>query len=473
MQLKHFFCDMAKAALTVTALCFTGFTVADDYDYQSSQQNPQYQPTQQYQPNCGPACHPSYCVNCNTQSCCEPPVCGWAYNPPGYCNCFDPTCCNSTNKYALILDFLWWKASVAGVALGTEEQLGKLPTSSGSVKPSMNNSSNLFNESHVKRPDFKFEPGFRLALADHSICDCWDASLAWTHFHSTAHAHGASNLSNNGPVTVFLSYWERLPATLVPTESKSRYSLNLDLLDLEFGRKYFVSSCFLVRPFFGLRGARINQDYKVFSESLSFSNNSTNRAAFTSTQNNFGPNFTSVAKSRNNFLAIGPRVGLDAEVKLGCGLSIVGQAAGSMVYGRFDRHSKEDLNIAASNTSSSSNQPAFEDEFFEEEFIEDALITSSGNTEFFYNSKPPKDCSTRAFTDFSIGLKWERCMEWCNVWHPIGVEFTWEHHGFFNVGNFDFDASSQIINGVLSPGIPKKSGDIFTQGLTVSLSLGF
>jgi hypothetical protein len=214
----------------------------------------------------------------------------------------------------------------------------------------------------------------------------------------------------------------------------------MDLLDLEIGHKYFVSSCFVLRPHLGLRGARIDQGYRT--ESFA------NRIAFNDV-------FTSSSRSTCDFLGIGPRLGVDAEWRVGCGLSIFGQAAASIVFGKNQRHARE-------------------------EFINSLLDTAFTFASAEYRSNGSSDRVSRAITDLSIGLKWEHCFELCCRQHPFSLAFSWEHHGFYNFNNFDFRPSVSPIDftdvGVafLTPNIgSRKHGDLFTQGLTVSAEFGF
>lgn len=435
--------------LSLGALTVSTVASADDSNYDHN-----------YNQSYAPVYMPSYaCTNCCGTPCCEPPVCGWAYNPPAYCKCDDPHCCNPCNKYGVYFDFLWWKANVQGIALGDEEMIGFVSTGN---KGGGNN--DIINKSKIKKPQFKFDPGFRLGIADYSICDCWDAKLEWTHYHTTAHAHGNTifDMNKNQPITVFLSYWERL-SVLVPTEAKSRYALTTDLLDLEFGRKYYVSSCFIVRPNIGLRGARINQSYKVASQALTFSGSDQSTP--------FGIDYVSATKSKNDYLAIGPRVGLDVKIDLGCGLSIVGKGAGSIVYGRFNRHSKESIN-GDINFNGFGGLTGAVEEAAPTSIITTSTSKNNNPTTISYETQSGKECASRTFTDLSIGLRWERCFDWCNRIHPIGLEFTWEHHGFYNMSNFDYE-QIPIFVAVIAPTSYKKTGDVYTQGMTFSATVGF
>jgi hypothetical protein len=311
--------------------------------------------------------------------------------------------------------------------LGTEEFVETFSTGSPSRET-------VFNKSHEKRPNFKYDPGFRIGFANYCACDCWDFAVNWTHFHTKAHVRGATDLNDEDEGTRFFSCWERIE-NVNPQFAEGRYTLNLDLVDIEFGRKFYVSNCFVLRPDFGLRIARINQNYRVFSTS----NLDSKSDPFT--------DFTSTVKARSNFIAVGPRVGLDVELHLGCGLTLFGCGAGSIVFGKFDNHARERLTDFGSEPNS---------------------IES-----FEYEQKSSAHRCSRAITDLAFGVKWDHCYEWCGRCHPVTLAFAWEHHAFFDMNNFNFKPNTFEDVDEFENHCSRKQGDLFTQGLTVSLCFGF
>lgn len=428
MNLRRFLGSFAKVTLAIGALSVSAFAGADDYHY-NDHYNDHYN-------GCGPCPQP-----CQS-SCCgmpiiEAPCLGWAYNPPAYARCAncDTNCCNNSfwDSLSARVDFLWWRANEEGIQLGTEEAFEVFSNDPTPLRTT------VINKSHVKHPNFKYDPGFRLGLINACACDCYDIAFNWTHFHTKAKAHGETDPDNTTTSGVlFFSDWERLIGPN-PFAARARYTLNLDLLDLELGRKFYVSNCFVLRPSIGLRGVRIDQNYRV--ESVS------NLA--TATDPFF--DFTSEVKSRSDFLAIGPRVGVDVEVHLGCGLAIFGQAAGSIVFGKFDNHSKELFRDFATNPSTTT-----------------AIVS-----EFEYEAKNSAHRTSRTITDLAIGIRWDHCFEWCNRYHPVGIAFAWEHHAFYDMNNFNFaERGYDVVTGP-NGAVGRKHGDLFTQGLTVSATFGF
>lgn len=423
MQLKHFLGNLVKASLALGALAVPAFAGADYYDHGNSGQ--QYIHHNDCSP-CG--------SNCYTDSCCGHPInpapeCGWAYNPPAYarCGCDTNNCCSSfLDSFAFRADFLWWRACVEGIELGTEEFFESY---TNSVTPPR---VTVFNKAREKRHNFKYDPGFRIGLANTCACDCWDFAVNWTHFRTKAKANGFSNFENN---TTFISEWERVLGA-IPQFVTGHYKLNIDLVDIEFGRKFYVSNCFVLRPEFGLRVARVNQSQRVFSESQN------------QPETPILSNFRSQVKARSDFLAVGPRVGIDIELDIGCGLTLFGQGAGSILFGKFDNHARENL-------------------------VDFTTTSETAISDFNYEAKDSSHRCSRAITDIAFGVKWQRCIEWCNRSHPVSLAFAWEHHAFYNFNEFNFVPGGFAFEGGDGITGARKHGDLFTQGLTVSLAFGF
>lgn len=421
MQVRRFLGKIAGTYLAISALSVSAYAVADvNYSGHDQVGGWGHSPVFGESPwmgassaCCPPACQPACCPQ---QECCNPPpACGIAYNPPGYFNCNN--CCGSNGGFFDSLrfraDFLWWRASEDCLTLGREESTSVFPGGTQVIR------------SREKSPDFKYDPGFRIGLATICPCDCWDLAVNWTHFHSKSNVNGAFSGDNFADQeTIFVSTWQRENA--LPDFAHGKWTLDLDYVDLEFGRKYYVSSCFILRPHFGLRGARVDQGFRVHAEA--------NRA---NPYENFGTSFfVSDAKAKNNFLGIGPRVGVDLELALPCvcNVKLFGQAAGSLLFGRFERHAKE---------------------WFHDFSVDSVYDNCCAGVEF--DGRGTKLRTSRAVTDLAIGLKWEHCCNWCNRSHPITVAAAWEHHAFFGFNKF----------------LGNCGGDLTTQGLTITTEIGF
>jgi hypothetical protein len=412
MQIRRFLGNIARAYLAIGSLSMAAAAGADEFYH-----DPMMAAPGGYMDGC---CE-SHCCGCN-----EPPVCAWGYNPPAYLNCGRSGCEGFLDTLRFRADFLWWRANEECLALGAEKQVDIF---------TIDDETEFYQEANVKNHKTRYDAGFRIGLA--TICEnCWDIALNWTHYHTTAHARGFSTFNEFPEYSVlFDNYWEAVDFA-VADEARSRWTLDLDLIDLEFGHKYYVDHCFVLRPHAGLRGGRVDQGLKVFS----FANRISGPYSTQQWESN--------VHAHNDYRFIGPRVGLDLDFKVGCGVSIYGQAAGSLVFGRFNRPTHENF----------------------EDFNNDV------NATLRFKDSPSR--TSRAITDLAIGLKWDHCVEWCTRCHPVSIAITWEHHAFFDFNNFNSKARSvdSDFDGVkpsFAGGNNCSTGDLFTQGLTVSFEIGF
>ena len=86
--------------------------------------------------------------------------------------------------------------------------------------------------------------------------------------------------------------------------------------------------------------------------------------------------------------------------------------------------------------------------------------------------------STVTMTDISIGLKWEHCFECCGVYHPFALAFAWEQNAFYDLNDFGFIAGATPAGTALTGAFgtnntSSKAGNLVTQGLTITATIGF
>lgn len=346
------------------------------------------------------------------------------------------------------IDFLWWRAEEEDLSIGKEVTIERT-----GLNRSTKNYNLLAKKSTDKNLNFDYDPGFRIGLYYTVPGNCWDMSINWTHFQNSAKAHGKSNLVSSGSsenkYRAFVPYWESLTQNF-PLHSEAKWLLDMDWLDLEVGHQYDIASHFSCRPFFGLRLANIDQKYHVSSNNH-----------ITGNFNGNSYDYISKSKAKCDFLGVGPRLGVDAQLEIGCGLSFFGQGAVSILFGQFDRHAHE----------------LFEnDDFYYYQFN---TYTDEVHSKWGWSS--------RVSTDLAIGLAWDHCFEVCQHEYPITLAVSWEHHVFYNFNNFNFESNSFMADGftnTASHGLDfgpyanlyptnKRHGDLYTQGLTFTAGVGF
>jgi hypothetical protein len=387
--------------------------------------------------------------------CCPPDNCTVEYVPyQSSVDCKDgnglQNCCknvrNFMDEWGIRLDSLWWQANADGIALGKEVLV---------ERTGFNGDTGLFanviRESRLKKPRLNYDAGIRFAISHQLPCCDYDLMFEWTHFYTTGHTTGKSIIDpavQPNQYVAFIPYWETL-AQNYPDGAKGRWKFDLNLYDLVVGKHFDITSCFSLRPYLGLRCAWIDQKYKVRSFV------SGRNEAFNFDGASYA--YTSVMHAKNDFIGAGPRLGCTANVDLYWGFSLIGNAAGSLVYGKFDRSSHEHFTNA--------------DHFF---------YKFNEFTNFDHDDR--NDGCSRAITDLSIGLKWDHTCAFRSWRFPITIALSWEHHAFYDFNNFNQDANSFLSNdettfnfgpdaNLLPPS--KKFGDIFTQGFTLSTHIGF
>lgn len=207
--------------------------------------------------------------------------------------CCQPDCCcgcNSTGGGFLIsADLLYWRPFESGLDRCVPEEVSNTIRPDGRVISTFNGKS--------RDPHFKWSPGFRICAGYGFDCSHWDIGACWTHFHSHA------NSSNHG--------------------NKVQWNINLDVIDILAGYKADLGPCFSLRPFFGIRGARIDQKLHL-CQYPSSSRSSRNELDIIGNHN------------KQDFSGIGPIIGLGGDWNIGCGFSLYASGAISWLYGRYD-----------------------------------------------------------------------------------------------------------------------------------------
>lgn len=244
---------------------------------------------------CPPPC--TLCCICTPKPSCEPP-CECAYNAPFRVGtCWD---------FFASTSFLFWEAMEGGLDLGDNT----------STNP--NNVGTNFNLISVQRIEmnYEFNPGFRVGLGSNFDWDQWEVYAEYTWFHHT------TNTSNSGDFVTDRLTWT--PPYLngesienrIGTSMSASWRVDLDIVDLELSRSFYVGRLLTFRPFFGGRGAWISQGYNL-----------TLSGALDSP-------ITTDCKSAN--WGVGIRAGLDTRWSFCYGFYLFGDVASSLLYTQFD-----------------------------------------------------------------------------------------------------------------------------------------
>jgi len=291
---------------------------------------------------------------------------GYTYADPAFlCDGEQTSCCVCQPKCGqgfITAEFLYWRPHLDGLDLCIPGNASDTVLPDGRII-------SIFRGKE-RDPKFEWNPGFRIGAGYSYGCNQWDIGAFWTHFNSKAHGSQFNN--------------------------KSRWNIDLDVLDFVTGYQCCLNACWTLRPYVGIRGARIDQ--KLHQGGL--------------------PNFTVFSilddnligiNNKQKFEGIGPLFGLEADVSIGRGFSLYINGAVSWLYGRNRIQ----------------------------------LIDSLATTDVIdYCHTDKKTNSILTATDASLGVRWATCF--CSDKH-FYLQLGFEHHNYYSYdrigdhGDLSFD----------------------------------
>lgn len=299
---------------------------------------------------------------------------------------------------------------------------------------------------------FSWEPSFRIGIgADLACCACWDISLYWTHFCGRGHRNICLGCVEDTLTPAWGASFDlsNLANTVAAGETSGHWCLDLDLVDIDIGRDFCLSECFSIRPFVGVRIARIDQKFRT---TTFFEVVAQQRAQAAD------PEARDIVRLKSLFEGAGIHLGLSGEWALGCGLSIYGEGAGSLLYGRYRIHANE---AAIFGTTTGGLGTA-----------------GNANNNFLFETSD-RFCKCQGIADAAIGLRWRHCV--CN--RLLTLQLGWEQHLFLNQNRFDdLVLNSNFVNNnangdvIVNPGnhgFQQTRGDLCIHGVVFGAKLEF
>ncbi|MBX3719173.1 MAG: hypothetical protein KF898_05955 [Parachlamydiales bacterium] len=167
-----------------------------------------------------------------------------------------------------------------------------------------------------KHLEFDWDPGFRTGLGFVFDHDRWDAYFNFTWF-QTSHRASAEERSDRRLFSLLAPYPSGLQS------AKLSWKVHFYTLDFELGRHFFVSRFLSLRPFFGLKGAWIDQH------------------RHTRYTDRIDSDIFIKTRGRCEFRGIGPWAGINGDWHFCRNFSFFGRVAGSIMWGDFDVHEKQ------------------------------------------------------------------------------------------------------------------------------------
>ncbi len=356
---------------------------------------------------------------CPPKPCCEPVCC-----PPIPDDCCKRNVCPPTGvitprvdlvkgagmEWFVTADYTYWTAreeSLEFATVITEQGPTPAPTQAG-------------GQGKVYRPDNKWVSGFKVGLGTDFCHDGWDVYAEYTWFRSTSSSNpsGFQTVSTALPALVD-PYWN-INALLFEgsdfgfSSASAKWRVDMNVVDLELGRNFYVSPRLMLRPFYGLKGAWNKQHMNVAYNGVD--------------RESIDPVELSTKNQIKNW-GIGVRAGMDASWHFTRAFSIIGDLAFTGLWEQFKVTRFDVTDRAGAQTS---------------------LIDLKENQ---YVVKP--------VVEWMLGLKWETGIS-CDTYH-LSIAAAWEEQVWFGQSKF-----------LRIPGCaPTNGNDLTFQGLTVDVRFDF
>lgn len=380
-----------------------------------------------------PECQP-YCPPCQPQVC-RPGKCGVlqdppvpenpAYNAPAEVN----VGLKGEIDFAVAASFVYWQPTLDHFAYAfvDQNQIQQAPVPGIKGK--------------YLEMDFEFKPGFQVGLGMNLPVDDWDFYAEYTRVHGNHRASSSHSGVTNGSQASILPtmgnvYLLSNNVGGVYQTANASYTNNLDFIDAEMGRSYYVGQKLTFRSAYGLRAAWILQNVHVHYSYPSY-------LGGVQDQNGTFGTLQSVLDfyDRIHSWGIGPRGGLNMNWLLGRSFRFVGSGYLDVLYTRYRLKDKTSLMPTVATAGSPTlGQPA-------------KVITRD------------RVAAIRTHLDLEIGLGWGRFIDQKN-WH-IDLLATYGFQVFFSQNMF-----RQYFDDV-TPMVSTYSGDLNVQGLTLTAKLDF
>lgn len=216
-----------------------------------------------------------------------------------------PARINPVGKWDIDLSasFIYWQAREHGLEMGV----------SITADPST-------DYGHIINMNFDYHPGFKVGLGTN-----FPSHDNWTIFGEYTRLYLSDKVSSDAPSggSITPTWWYQSGVTRSASRGASHWKLDLNILDIEIARPYYVGTKLTFSPLFGGRATFINQklnsNYYITSESA-----------------------TVYSRNKSKAWSLGPRLGLDTNWFLSKNFKIVGNTAFALMYQHFTAKCKLD-----------------------------------------------------------------------------------------------------------------------------------
>jgi len=249
-----------------------------------------------------------YCSRCQTQditrdNSCEDEDCSLSYTqgeqickndlPMGYNAPGSIAICGGIKSF-IVGEFIYWEQLSDQLDIGTVNITNTTP-----------------QEFEILKFKSDYQMGFKVGVGTHFKRDDWDLFAQYTRLHKTENTiFDPSYKTGTFNTSWFYTNTNQFTLSTITTDIKSTWKIDLDKIDLELGRSYYLGSSLILRPFASLSGHRIDQKYDL---------------SLTTTQ-------LYSSSTKDDSWSIGPRFGLSTNWFLYRGFNLFGYIALSLLY---------------------------------------------------------------------------------------------------------------------------------------------
>lgn len=328
-------------------------------------------------------------------SCCEPSCCSPCGSPPAppcvNCECYTPQFYNLQCAWGgfVYVDFLYWYGKDTGLTIGQTLDVSVQNIGIGNPIATLGQTNTIYF-------DDSWDPGVRVGIGFNSCNDGWDLNLNWTYY-KTSRTEKLLEKEN----TFYINSWmtpaygflarsetQGTSQNFVPlnTSTQAKYRNRINQIDLEIGRKSWLSQCVTVRPFMGIRGAWERAHLQVSGQ--------VPNSFVIPVEGNFDE-----TTLRTRGWGVGVMGGLEPDWHFGCGFSLYGRVGAALLWGDLEIKRTE---VVTTSDGTTIDVPNYEDDF----------------------------STMLPIIDLALGLKWERA--YCEQRYMTALSIGWEHHIWFD-----------------------------------------
>jgi hypothetical protein len=168
-----------------------------------------------------------------------------------------------------------------------------------------------------KQLEFDFQSGFRVGLGVHlPSFDGWSIDVNYTRF-NPQHSHSVYGAFY--PLFLFQGSLSVAEQGNAVAQADGHWAIEFQSVDIELGKSYYLSKTLVLSPFFGLKGAWIDQHARFRY-----------LGGFIPAGQVFRTHF------KNDFKGAGPLLGTEVNWQLGGGFSLFGDIIAALIIGHFD-----------------------------------------------------------------------------------------------------------------------------------------